>query len=74
MKTNKTQRNIERISQFTEKFRHLSTEVIASRLTNFNTTNDIVIAYKVILKERGIDDYLSVLSQSALNETPAKDA
>jgi len=61
MKTSKTQRNIERISQLKEEFRHLSTEKIASRLTNFNKTNDIVIAYKEILKERGIDDYLSAL-------------
>jgi len=61
MKSSKTRRKIERISQLKDNFRHLSTEEIVSRLTNFNKTNDIVIAYKEILKERGIDDYLSVL-------------
>ena len=61
MKTTKTQRNIERINELKERFQHLSTEVIVTRLTNFNKTNDIITAYKQILKERGIDDYLSVL-------------
>ena len=62
MKTNKTQRNIEHLNELKERFQHLSTEVIATRLTNFNKTNDIVIAYKQNLKERGVDDYLAVLS------------
>jgi len=66
MKTSKTQRNIERANELKEQLQHLSTEVIASRLTNFNKTNDIVIAYKQILKERGIEDYLSVLKQANL--------
>jgi hypothetical protein len=61
MKTSKTQSSIERINKLKEELRHLSTEVIALRLTNFSKTNDIVIAYKEILKERSIDDYLSVL-------------
>lgn len=62
MRKNKTQQELERIFLLKERFRHLSTEVIVLRLTNFNKTNEIVIAYKEILKERGIDDYLSVLS------------
>ena len=61
MKTSKTQREIERVNELKERFRYFSTETIASRLTNFNKTNSIVIAYKEVLKERGIDDYLSVL-------------
>jgi hypothetical protein len=63
MKTSKNQRNIEHINKLKEQFQHLSTEVIASRLTNFNKTNDIAIAYKQILKERGFDDYLAALNQ-----------
>ncbi|BAU53800.1 hypothetical protein MgSA37_01971 [Mucilaginibacter gotjawali] len=62
MKTNKTQRNIKHLNELKERFQHLSTEIIATRLTNFNKTNDIVIAYKQILKERGVYDYLTVLS------------
>ncbi|MGY3213387.1 hypothetical protein [Mucilaginibacter sp. HD30] len=62
MKISKTSRNIERISQLKDNFRHLSTEEIVSRLTNFNKTNDTVIAYKEILKERGINDYLSAIT------------
>lgn len=61
MSKSKTEYSIQRINALKEKFQHLSTETIASRLTNFNKTNDIVIAYKQILKERGIDDYLSVI-------------
>ncbi|AYL97761.1 hypothetical protein [Mucilaginibacter celer] len=61
MRKNKTQQELERIFLLKERFRHLSTEVIVLRLTNFNKTNEIVIAYKEILKERGIDDYLSVI-------------
>jgi hypothetical protein len=65
MRRTKTQLNLERIVKLKERFKHLSTELIASRLTNFNRTNDIAIAYKQILKERGIDDYLAVLDQGA---------
>jgi FMN-dependent NADH-azoreductase len=61
MGKSKTQNNIQRIEELKEKFRHLDTSVIASRLTNFNRSNSISIAYKQILKERGIDDYLSIL-------------
>jgi len=63
MKTSKTHVKIEKINKLKEHLQHLTTEVIASRLTNFNKTNEIVIAYKQILKERGIDDYLSILKQ-----------
>jgi len=62
MATSKKQHNIEHIDKLKEKFRSLSSDTIASRLTNFNKTNDIVIAYKQILKERGIDDYLSIVN------------
>lgn len=61
MKASKTQHKIKHLNKLKEQFQHLSTEVIVLRLTNFNKTNEIVIAYKQILKERGIDDYLSVL-------------
>ncbi|HTD98558.1 MAG TPA: hypothetical protein VK668_04705 [Mucilaginibacter sp.] len=64
MSKNKSERNIERINLLKEKFRHLSTETIAARLTNFSKSNDISIAYKEILKERGIEDYLSVIIQA----------
>ena len=57
----KSEHNIQRINAFKEKFQHLDTETIAARLTNFNITNDRVIAYKQILKDRGINDYLSVI-------------
>ncbi|WP_259066782.1 hypothetical protein HDF24_21315 [Mucilaginibacter sp. X4EP1] len=60
MSKTKTQQSLERIDKLKERFQHLSTELIAQRLTNFNKTNDIAIAYKQVLKERGIDDYLSV--------------
>jgi hypothetical protein len=64
MQKSKTQRNLHHISKLKERFQGLSSEVIASRLTNFNKTNDIVIAYKEILNERGIEDYLAFLNLS----------
>jgi hypothetical protein len=57
----KTQTDIQHIEELKEKFRYLDTFVIASRLTNFSRSNNLSIAYKQILKERGIDDYLSIL-------------
>jgi len=61
MGKNKTERKLEGINALKERFQHLTSETIASRLTNFNKTNEIVIAYKQILKERDIDDYLSII-------------
>jgi len=55
---NKSQLNFEKIEKLKERFQHLSSETITSRLLNFNKSNDIAVAYKHILKERGIDDYL----------------
>jgi hypothetical protein len=59
MRKNKSERDIEQINLLKEKFRHLGTETIAARLTNFRKSNNISIAYKQILKERGVEDYLS---------------
>jgi len=59
MGINKTQLSTERLNKLKERFQNLSTEIIISRLTNFSKTNEIATAYKQILKERGIDDYLS---------------
>jgi len=64
MSKSKTQRTIEHIETLKEKYHHLDTLTIASRLTNFNKTNDIALAYKQILKERGIEDYLTIVNQS----------
>ena len=55
---NKSQLNFEKIEKLKERFQHLSSETITLRLLNFNKSNDIAVAYKQILKERGIDDYL----------------
>lgn len=55
---NKSQQNFERREDLKKRFRHLSSESIASRLLNFSKSNDIAVAYKQILKERDIDDYL----------------
>ncbi|EHQ30395.1 hypothetical protein Mucpa_6339 [Mucilaginibacter paludis DSM 18603] len=55
---NKSQQSFERIEKAKERFQHLSSERTASRLLNFSRSNDIAVAYKQILKERGIDDYL----------------
>jgi len=62
MSRNKTDLHFAHIEELKNQFRNLTTEVIVSRLTNFNKTNNIVLAYKQILKERGIDDYLSALN------------
>ena len=61
MKVDKNQRQIEKINKLIAEFNHLSSEVIASRLANFSRSNEISIAYKQILKERGIDDFLTML-------------
>ncbi|MCJ8209100.1 hypothetical protein MUY27_05230 [Mucilaginibacter sp. RS28] len=58
---NKTTGSFERIKNLKEQFQHLSSEKLAKRLLNFRESNDISIAYKQILKERGIDDYLIYL-------------
>jgi hypothetical protein len=60
---NKKAQKFEDLKKAKERFRGLSTETIARRLTNFNKTNTIATAYKEILKERGIDDYLSALDE-----------
>ncbi len=57
MNKSKSQRSFENINATKERLQHLSTETIISRLTNFNKSNDVVIAYKQILKDRGINDY-----------------
>ncbi len=54
---NKKQHDQERIELLKERFQNLSTEKILLRLTDFNTTNEFVIAYKQILKDRDINDY-----------------
>jgi hypothetical protein len=54
----KSQRQRENIENLKEEFRHLETDVIVKRLMNFSRSNDISMAYKELLKERGIDDYL----------------
>jgi hypothetical protein len=63
MKVDKNRRQIEKINKLKEEFNHLSSEVIARRLANFSGSNEISIAYKQILKERGIDDFLTVLEK-----------
>ena len=54
----KNQRQRENIENLKEEFRHLDTDVIVRRLINFRGSNDFSIAYKEMLKERGVDDYL----------------
>jgi len=54
----KSQRQRENIENLKEEFRHLETDVIVRRLLNFSKSNDTSIAYKELLKERGVDDYL----------------
>jgi hypothetical protein len=65
MKKSKNQRDIESLNVLKEKFEHLSNETIARRLMNFSRSNNISIAYTQILKERGVNDYLSVLEQQS---------
>ncbi len=62
MIVDKNQRQIEKINKLKEEFNHLSSEVIARRLANFSRSNEISIAYKQILKERGIEDFLTFLA------------
>ena len=57
MRKSKSQQQLARINSLKERLEHLSTETIVLRLTNFNKLNDIVAAYKQILKDRGINDY-----------------
>ena len=56
--TNKRETKQERIRVFKERFETYSTEKILKWLTNMNTTKEAAIAYKQVLKERGITDYL----------------
>jgi hypothetical protein len=63
MSRSKSQQSFEKISALKQQFHHLSTETIVSRLTNFNKSNDIVIAYKQIIKDRGINDYFEKVVQ-----------
>ncbi len=65
MKKSKNQRDIESLNILKDKFEHLSSETIARRLMNFSRSNNISIAYTQILKDRGINDYLSVLEQQS---------
>jgi hypothetical protein len=62
MSKSKAQNSSEHMANLVERFQYLPSENIASRLVNFNKSNDISIAYKQILKERGIDDYLSFIN------------
>jgi len=64
---NKSQQSFEKVEKLKDRFRHLSSEGIASRLLNFNKSNDTAVAYKQILKERGIDDYLSFITDNNNN-------
>lgn len=64
MRKSKNQRDIESIEALKERFYHLSSELIASRLIKFSKSNNISIAYKQILKDRGINDYLIFLTAS----------
>jgi hypothetical protein len=61
MRKSKNQRDTESINTLKEKFEYLDTETIARRLMNFSLSNNISIAYKQILRNRGIDDYWLVL-------------
>ena len=63
MIVDKNQRQIEKINKLKEEFHNLSSEVIARRLANFSGSNEISIAYKQILKERGIEDFLTLLEK-----------
>lgn len=68
---NKSQQSFETIENLKEQFQHLSSESIASRLLNFSKSNDIAVAYKQILNERGIADYLIFLESL---RSPCKDS
>lgn len=61
MRKSKNQRDIESVNVLKEEFGHLSSERIARILLNFSRSNKYSVAYKQILKDRGIDDYLTVL-------------
>jgi len=61
MTKNKTQQHFDKISLLKERLQHLNTEIIVSRLANFNKSNDIAKAYKLILKDRGVNDYFEEL-------------
>ena len=63
MKAKKTEQLIEKINKLKEEFHNLSSEVIAIRHVNFSRSNEISIAYKQILKERGIEDLLNLLEK-----------
>jgi len=61
----KIQRQREHIAYLKESFRHLSTDTIARRLTNFSRSNDISIAYKELLKSV----ILTIIYREALSPT-----
>ena len=54
----KIQRQRENIENLKDEFRHLDTDVIVKRLMNFSRSNDTSVAYKELLRERRIEDYL----------------
>lgn len=54
----KIQRQRENIENLKDEFRHLGTDKIVKRLMNFSRSNDTSVAYKELLRERGIEDYL----------------
>ncbi|NHA06459.1 hypothetical protein G7092_21805 [Mucilaginibacter sp. HC2] len=59
MSKSKRDNNLQRIKVFKDRFEKLSTEKIINRLTHIGLTHEAAIAYKQVLEERGIDDYLS---------------
>ena len=61
MSKSKTQQQLDKIDALKQRFQQLSTETIIARLTNFSRSNEISIAYKEVLKDRGINDYFEKL-------------
>lgn len=59
MNRSKRDNNLRRIKVFKERFEKLSTERILHRLTHSGLSHESTIAYKQVLEERGITDYLS---------------